>query len=272
MDKKLTSEEIKLHQIEVLKYLKGLCEECGIRYSLAYGTLLGAVRHGGYIPWDDDIDVCMPRADYDRFVAEMKKRNDRFKLAHVDTHKTYIQCFSKLFDSETLVVKRDKTFKQTQNIGLAIDVFPMDYCPENKDEFYALLKKMNRIRKIRSYALAKGIQKRANIVKTVIVSLFKFFVTIPGYKFWIKREEKLIRKVSRDKSQWLCAWDVVLSDRERVRAEQFANMGEIVFEGEKYMCLRDPHEFLSDRYGDYMQPPPENERVAPHNFDAYLIK
>lgn len=272
MKNKLTHDEIKQRQIEVLKYFKSVCDECGLRYSLAYGTLLGAVRHGGYIPWDDDIDVCMPCEDYERFIAEMKKRNDRFKLAHVDTHKTYIQSFSKLFDSETLVVKRDKKFKQTQNIGLAIDVFPLYYCPEDTQEFYKCLNEVVRIRKIRSYALAKGVQKRGNILKTLLVTIYKFFVTIPGYKYWIKREEKVIKKLNGSKSQLLCAWNVVISERERVNAEQFRDMGEIRFEDETYSCFADPHRFLSDRYGDYMQPPPENERVSPHDFDAYRIK
>ena len=122
----LSLEEVKKTQLEILKVFASFCESNGITYYLAYGTLIGAIRHKGYIPWDDDIDVIMPRPDYNRFIREFK--DNRYVLFCPESNVDCPFSYGKLYDSHTIIEEQTSCHYR---IGLNIDIFILDGMPNN---------------------------------------------------------------------------------------------------------------------------------------------
>lgn len=268
--RELTKDEIKARQIEILKYFKKSCEALGLRYSLAYGTLLGAVRHGGYIPWDDDIDVCMPREDYDKLCAVLREKKGRFFLLDIHSNKDYYQNFAKIVDTETLFVRDNKAIKDVENYGINIDIFPYDNCPSDVNEYNIHRKKIISLAWKKSMIITKGVQKRSNVIKTIIRTAEKAVWCFFGLTYFMNKIENLVRKYNADKTELMCSWSVFTNFEKAIPAEWFNNLTNIVFEDEEYACFTEIDAFLTKLYGDYMTPPPEDKRVAPHGYTAYL--
>ena len=130
---KLTSGEYKDKLLEVMLKIDRICRENGIWYTIIYGTLLGAVRHRGFIPWDDDMDIAMPRSEYVK-IREYISSHPELGLSFVDysNHKDTIYVCGKICDNETLVKESD--FRQVDNFGAFVDVFPLDNLPDNEEE------------------------------------------------------------------------------------------------------------------------------------------
>ena len=125
----ITSEELKAIQLDLLQKTADFCKENGIRYYLCGGTLLGAIRHKGYIPWDDDIDISMPRPDYDRFISMFNKPENDYQVIDMSNNKKYGLPFAKVHDTRTFVDELQYTKDQ---FGVYIDIFPIDGVGEDE--------------------------------------------------------------------------------------------------------------------------------------------
>ena len=126
--KALTAREVQLGELEVLKKLDEICSQLNLRYFLTYGTLLGAVRHQGFIPWDDDVDVMMPRPDYEKLIEYLQfneKELSPFKLMHYRTNKEYIYPISRFVDTRYWIDYEGTT---DYGLGLFVDIYPLDGC------------------------------------------------------------------------------------------------------------------------------------------------
>ena len=124
--KELTLREIQLGELGVLKKLKEICEDQGLRYFLFFGTLLGAIRHKGFIPWDDDVDVGMPREDYEKLLGYFRENSDAllpFRLMHFSTNENYIYPIARICDTRYQV---DYSETKEYGLGLFIDIYPFD--------------------------------------------------------------------------------------------------------------------------------------------------
>ena len=142
MEKELTLREIQLGELKILKKIKEICSLINIDYFLFCGTLLGAVRHHGIIPWDDDIDVGMMRKDYEIFVSYCKEHDKEllpFKLFHYTTNKKYIYPIARLVDTRYVVDYKD--FKD-YGLGLFVDLYPFDGCGNSIEERDYIFKKV----------------------------------------------------------------------------------------------------------------------------------
>ena len=115
--------EMRKIQMDILLFIHQFCIDNGIQYSLAWGTMLGAIRHKGYIPWDDDIDIMMTRPEYDRFCKLFHDERSIYKLYDVHTDKKWIYPFAKISDERTIRVEKNAL----DEIGINIDVFPIDF-------------------------------------------------------------------------------------------------------------------------------------------------
>lgn len=175
--KKLNLNEIKAVELNILKQFDQFCKNNNLRYYLAGGTLLGAIRHKGFIPWDDDIDVCMNRPDYERLLNEFPQNNDNSNLQICDIkYKNFDAPFCKIVANNTRV--RNKFLGNLANSKLWIDVFPVDGLPENIDEVNQVYKKCSYYRKMLLWCdvnLGEG--------KTTFRKLAKFFKTF-GESIW----------------------------------------------------------------------------------------
>ena len=266
--KKMCSNEIKSVLLKTLIRFNEFCEKNDIKYSLAYGTALGAIRHKGFIPWDDDIDVLMMRSEYNKFEAAwgnyIKSHNDHYKLwPELDEENYFIVYVAKFFDTDTTLYEYFSKGKVIE-YGIFIDIFVLDHIPVEKSEqkklfldvrfywkwiqhFQRHFKKWNKF--VRKYNLSlpsldmmvnKLMERkdRYNRELTPLVSMIQDY------------QKKKDINLSIFKYEWF--HDYILTD----------------FEGHKFPIIKAYDEMLKNSYGDYMQLPPKDQQVG-HNIDAY---
>lgn len=266
---KLTHRETQLAELEILSELDRICKKNNLRYSLAGGTLLGAVRHKGFIPWDDDIDVCMPRPDYEKFKEILSKNSssDRFYICS-DDDKNAIYPFTKLQDRTIEIV--EEGVREVQNLWL--DIFPIDGLPSDDKKLKKIYKKSSLYRKIISFDKLENLKAYRGKHNKVIAFFINSFVKLYGCKRALRNSIKLALKYDYDKSDYVGAitWGCY-GIGERMPKCQYEQFSEIEFEGKKFSAMGCRDSYLHGIYGDYMQLPPEDKR-ATHGITAYRVE
>ena len=256
-------EQLKKIEVEMLKEFITVCEKLGLKYYLAYGTLIGAVRHKGFIPWDDDIDVVMPRKDYEEFLkygGELLP--EHLFLQCIDTEPDYMMSFAKIRNSNTTFMQNsDRKFKI--NHGVFIDIIPLDFCPDNEKEFQKILSKKKRYDfRINSY-LDYGTTK--NINTKIKIAIYK--LVYPSLKILKNKREKLYSKVSNSNKFTIYCFSKPWLNTAPI--EWFGEGIELEFEGILVRAPKEYHKWNNKIYGDYMQLPPIEERV-PHHYTGII--
>ena len=272
MNKKdsLSIEEVKKIELNILCEFADFCSSNNLKYYLGYGTLLGAVRHKGFIPWDDDIDVLMPRADYDKFI-ELTGYNPI--KSNLET-RLYDKCknpniypFAKVIDTNTLVYEKGKTKKNIS--GLWIDIFPLDGYPENKNEAYALYAKYQKLRNLQDLATTNPFYVNQNIIKKIIKTIcIAPFVKLYGVKKICSKINKLAQTYSFEDCKKVA--DFTWGDNAETYLEksELEPAVEVDFENKKFKAPAGWEPYLTRLYGKWQELPPENQRI-PHGFLAY---
>lgn len=265
--RRIDLQELKAIQLEVLDALDAYCRDNGIAYSLSNGTLIGAVRHGGYIPWDDDVDVSMLRADYDRFVAEFPEiYAGHYKLGSLERDSKWDRPYAKLFDSRTVMTENRVDAVET---GVNVDIFPIDEVPADAAEWQK--QRRARIFTMRLYeAKDRTLASRRAWWKTAVVAAAKAVLACRSKRKLAERIDAQARGCSGCGSGKVSGLVFGFNLTEPFDASIFAEMAPIVFEDRKYMAFVNYDAYLSAGYGDYMQLPPEEKRVTHHKFVAYF--
>ena len=268
--KELSLREIQLGELEVLKKLAEICEAQNLKYYLIWGTLLGAVRHKGFIPWDDDVDVAMPRPDFDKLMEYLESHQEEirpFSLISCKTNKKYIYPIPRFCDTRYYI---DYQGAKDYGLGLFVDIFPMDGCGNDESAVEASYKKRIFYESFTCLAGNKKFQKSnqgwwRNPVKFAMYSYAKLM----GPKYFAHKLEKLAVRYTYEESEYVC---IMLWDDQK-RPFKKADVDEVVyipFEGTNLPVPKGYDEVLRNFYGDYMQLPPEEKRVAHHYYTAYL--
>ena len=182
-------EQQKKIQFEILKEVRDFCDNNNLTYFLGGGTLLGAIRHKGYIPWDDDIDIMMPREDYEKLLTEFNKTCDnQYKLLSYKNTEDYYYLFAKVINTKTILV--EDNYKKIKDLGIYIDVFPIDYLPEDDNKTQKIMKKYRRMHKITSMYSVDQLKEVTTSKKKLIMK--KIILSIMGRKIMYK---KLVKKM-----------------------------------------------------------------------------
>ena len=234
--KKLTLDEVKKIQLEILAYIDSFCKKNNISYFINYGTLLGAVRHKGFIPWDDDIDISMDREHYNMFREKFNQDSSKYKILSLDTDKTYFNNFIKVVDTTTKIV--DNRNYKTFSCGVFVDIFPMDKFNDKKiiNTCYIL-----ESLKLLSFSKRKNIIYKDSIVKDIIRS-----------SFW--------------------GLFLPLKEKEIFNTQIFNEFIDMEFE---HLTLPAPKNYdviLTQYYGNYLELPPKEKQINIHEFEAYKIE
>ena len=261
---------LQLTQLEILKVIDKVCREHDIPYSLYAGTLLGAVRHQGFIPWDDDLDICMSRANYNRFLKIWEQvQPEGYLLQNKENAPEFPQSFSK-------IRKLDTTFQMKSGIGktyfqgIFVDVFPIDRCPEGKFQKKLFLFDCMRYQLYtREFVPAKS----SSAVKLVSRLLL---LAVPASRRMAVRE-KLLNRITRysdDPKLPAMAIETMHTLGRLYPADMLDKYVDLPFEDGMFMCFADWDENLKHKFGDYMQLPPEEERTWRHppvkiDFECY---
>ena len=285
MSEKLQLEDIKQLQLDILVAFDSLCQEHNLRYVLAYGTLIGAVRHGGFIPWDDDIDLCMPHKDFLKLVEIVNARGnggmitDRYRLAdaRVNSDIPYHQTFAKIYDTKTIAKK--SSLKQSIGFqeGVFIDIFTISGIPSDKAQKKQHLAKLEYANEMAYYASRKCQPQDLNPLHPR-----RFLTNLSGYLMsskrtigeWISLYAECLDKLP-DSDESEIAYDVkgwlISGDRFALTCNPWFPSISVQFEGKSFPIPKRYDEMLLATYGDYMQLPPEEKRQPTHDQDFYLL-
>lgn len=264
----LTSDEYKEEAKKVLAGLHDICTRNNIRYFIAYGTMLGAVRHKGFIPWDDDIDVCMTRDDYERLCDVMAKETDDYYILSEDTSRYYYFYFSRFCSrSATLKLKGIIDF---EGLGPFVDIFILDKTSENpaeraahNREVLALNQKIKYAVPIRYYHSLKPkrrIKMILNLPKRIDAGLIHGFDRIKK-----QRRETILRYRNSDSKLYTTSYDPI-QEKCLYYQNEIDDLILVPFEDLEVYIPAAYDTLLTRRYGDYMQLPPEDQRITHHHF------
>ena len=263
---RLTIEDIHKVALEILKDVDLVCRRNSISYTAIGGTLIGAVRHKGFIPWDDDIDIAIKRDDYERFLQLYRSQKDsRFELFDYKHDKDYYNQFAKVSDTSTFVV--DQFDRNIEDLGVSIDVFPIDYRPShsiNKD-----YKHMRRL----IYELHISMEyESSNILKNNAKKFLRtFFIRKDYFHYLRKIEDYATAENDNKRSDLAGTFSSGCGEYDMFRREIFEEYCNLPFENMQIMAVKEYRYFLGHRFGNYMELPPEEDRV-PHPFEAYWIE
>lgn len=266
--KELQLSEIKKIELDILKYFDQFCSENKIRYFLCNGTLLGSVKYKGFIPWDDDIDVMMPRKDYDRFI-QLHKSKENKKLLCQEKDEQYVFPFAKLMDTTTII--SNQTTLKRYVYGLHIDIFPIDYWNEN------LKKSQKQASQIQRYLTYCGLSiacfsKGRNILRTCLKNALIFCTHLIGHKYYFKKLQQMVARVSyTQKRNCGCVVWPVYGKREVLPIDIFSNSVMLEFEGFEFPAPIGYDTYLRSLYGNYEMDPPPKKQKTHHSFKAYKL-
>lgn len=241
---------------DMLSCFVEICNKHGIKYFLQGGTLLGAVRHAGFIPWDDDVDVSLMREDYDKFISVAERELPPYYFLQTkDTDKEYPNNFAKIRDSRTTFIETGgKNLKI--NHGAYIDIFPLDYYPAGINRKIFEIKKKLLTWRINTAFYLPNMSLKSKIATAISCLIY------PSRRRAIEKREKLFRCVP--KSEWLINNSGAWREKEIIPAEWFTKTVELNFEGIIATSSYKYDEWLTFVYGDYLTLPPKNERVGHH--------
>lgn len=260
-------------QLELLIELDRICKKNDILYQLFAGTLLGAIRHNGFIPWDDDIDVCLLREDYERFIECCKEDlGDQYFLQHCSTDKKSVLTFAKIRKNDTILT--NEVMSNTgQHNGIWIDVFPLDNVKQGnfvgklQVSLFLFLARVNSARNKNKISYEKNVIKKLGrmmlfciskaIPKKVIDSLIYKVCCMyknddTAYVSLLYRSPEITQKCLRKRDTF---YDIVYAE----------------FEGCSFPIPRNYDEVLTRHYGDYMRLPPEEERYPQHRIVEAVV-
>lgn len=267
MKEKLDLSQIRLKELELLKYFDLFCQENGLKYYLSNGTLLGAVKYQGFIPWDDDVDVIMPRQDYDLLVSTYI--DSKYILYDYNRCKDYLYPFAKLSDSETVL--EEFGVNNGVKLGVNIDVFPID----NIGDDYKNAKKYASYMHFLSMLLIFSKKKieynpSISLIKNLLYCSVGIICKCVNSKKYIELIQKKSIQHNGKKSKYvgsLC-WSVY-KEKEAIPVDVFNSSVNLLFEGNYYPAPIGYDVYLRSLYGDYHQDPPKDKQVTHHHFVAY---
>lgn len=262
--KQIEMGEYKQLLLEILIKIDRVCHENNIPYVIFYGTLLGAVRHQGFIPWDDDIDIAVPREHFSRLQKAINavSKNEKINFIYLSTNPDTIYSGGKVCDTTTIL--HESTYKTVEGYGAFIDVFPFDNFSDNNilrsiDFHYCrMLHKLEMHSSMVSYELSDS--KFRNILRYIAFKATRIVNTQKLLRYMILHYQKFNQK----KTQYLG----LPYERFRFDRNIFEDTVDLEFEGHLFKAPRDYHSVLKERYGDYMTLPPESARVNKHTLNC----
>ena len=262
--------ELKAIELALLKKVHAFCKERGIRCYLSGGTMLGAIRHKGFIPWDDDIDVMMPRPDYERFCREFSAPDASVHTFWNDPD--YFYPYAKVYDDRTVLVEdRDPAGRS----AVCVDVFPIDGLSDADNHPRRLLREKDRCYAFQSLRRAPPLFRRRPWRRQLALWLGLPLRLIPSFvrkalaRRALRRLDGAVSSLGFDAAPFagVVVWGYGLG--EVIPQIGFASGEPVPFEDGVFFAMKGWRKYLTGLYGDYLTLPPPEKRVAHHEFKAW---
>lgn len=261
MKKDNTIRKVQLIQLEILKEFDRICRKHNLKYILTGGTLIGAIRHNGFIPWDDDIDVVMLRKDYEAFlkIYEKEINKEKFYFQSIENNDKVIQFFAKIKRKNSVYAEPYSSLPIEEQ-GIWIDIFPADNTSDNKFIAKLLMIKVCLLKPILYFKTGNNISAK-DLPRKIVLKLLKFYSHFTSIE---KTKKKIIRisKIYNNKNtNTVAIYGGIRFTKEIIDKSYLLNITEHTFEDSKFYIPKDYDLLLKHFYGDYMKIPPENERI-----------
>lgn len=252
--KKIDVETYKIILLQILSEIDAYCNRKGLTYFIDSGTLLGAVRHHGYIPWDDDIDLVMPREDYEKFITGFE--TSTCKVLSFKSSCDYYYQYAKVNYSNSKVIEFGVS--PLDCLGINIDVFPLDGMPDNKFK-----------RRIHQDTLMiwSKIRTLMVVVRSHLPLHLRFLFP---YRWTLLIIDYLGKKYKYSESCLVGNIVATTVRHKEIPKKYFSDSVYLEFEGKKYPAPKDYDKYLRKLYGDYMKLPPKDKQVSHHRFEAFI--
>lgn len=269
----LTLKELQQMSLDILRDVHSFCEANSIRYSLAYGTLIGAIRHKGFIPWDDDIDIIMPRPDYEKFCSLYKSEKYLFSSTSVD--KDCLLSFGRVCDVKRTIVRTSIPWHKN-TYGVWIDVFPIDAAEDNFELFAKRIETNSKLLLILQHSRrACGHLPAGSPLSLQLKQWARKLLFFNGV--FCSRIIKYIDTNARNyeygsTGHWgLLAFNSY-KEKDYHDVSLFSDVKLVDFEGEQFYALAGYDSYLRHLYGDYMQLPPKDQQKPKQSYLRFYWK
>ena len=261
--KEIDLQELKKIELGILIDIHEFCTKNNLRYFLWGGTLLGAIRHNGFIPWDDDIDIAMPRDDYLRFMETFQSR--RYTANCCENNKLYPFCYGKVIDMSTI---KYELIGANMQLGVDVDVFPIDDLFESCFSTEHLKK---RSKSIKAWRFMLNKRRSSNYVKGLIKRILQRLMTLLGLdaNYYANRVNKLRSGTDLSKTEKMLFADSNIKSPLRMDEKWICHYELHQFEDREFFIPVGYNDLLHSIYGDYMKLPPKEKQVTHHCFRAY---
>lgn len=266
--------KLQLEELKILKMFKKICEENDLRYYLLGGTLLGAVRHDGFIPWDDDVDVCMPREDYEKFqkIADVQLEKPYY-LRSLENNNDYRYCFARIATENMKIKNSSANIPRIEDVW--IDIIPLDGMPAGKAKNFfhkAHMYFWRSMNQIGQYDEIVDQKRKRGKIEALLVKIagWKIWRNMADYRKCTRKIQKVLKKYKYDDCDTIINYMAAYGFDETFQKNWFGKGREYSFEDDSFVGPDDHDKVLRQIYGsDYMQLPPEDQRNK-HN--AEIIK
>ena len=261
----LSTEEYKHRVLNVLIKIDQICRANDIHYMICYGTLLGAVRHKGFIPWDDDIDIVMFREDYYK-LADFILAHPEYNLNYIDIYnrKDTIYYCAKVCDAQTVV--KESRFKPVDGYGAFVDIFPLDYLPDNEMKRRRYKRQALHWERIVQHSSKISTSKGRNIYHSFLIKCSYVYAHCFNTGKMIQKMHSVFMSKDDIPTEY-----IGVPYGTHFCASDFCETTELEFEGHLFYAPYEYDRILKTSYGDYMKLPPENQRVS-HYVECYLLE
>ena len=257
--------EKKQIMLSVMDEIDAFCTENKLTYFLVGGTLLGAVRHKGFIPWDDDMDIGLPRKDYERLIQSFQSKSGRVGVYDHRNRRGYFWPSAKAIAENTVLYELDD---RRHPIGIFIDVFPFDGFAGTREEIVRLQRRTGFYKNLLTMKHLK-INRERPLLKNILVAAGRLLYLIPD-RLLIETIHKYAgNEADFADCDYVCNFTGAWGEREISSSANFLSTTRLPFEGRAYCVPVGYKEYLSTVYGDYMTPPPKEKQITHHASRAY---
>ena len=254
--------EVQKLEVYILKEINRICTKYNIKYMAGYGTLIGAVRHQGFIPWDDDMDLCMLREDFQRFkTACLKEFGNEFFYQSNDTDPEYFLLYDKIRLNGTMF-RETHVAKYNINHGVYIDIFPIDYLPRKKMQWFLQYYGFHFFRTgvMAKYMMLDARKGKKRALFTILRLLYAPF----SLQFLYNKAQHFAMKYDGKKSPYASNFYTPFRKKDIFKTSLYTNTRNVDFEDTQISIPDDYHTMLSKLYGDYMKLPPVEKQNTRH--------
>ncbi len=263
-------DNLKKAELDILKEFIKVCDSLNLRYYITYGTLIGAIRHKGFIPWDDDIDLYMTRADFEQF--KLKAPELLPEHLFVQTSKTdpeFIYSYMKIRNSNTTFIESTASHRNI-NHGIFIDIFPLDFYPKSKIKafFFTILCELIRRRVITTIYQLKNSNLSFSKKTFLLLQKIALYILFPSIKTTLRLQKKISSNVTKS-DKYVSYEDLNFSNKYIFSKSWFDDITKADFEDIQVNVPVDYDSVLKNLYGNYMEFPPKEHQI-PHHYSHII--